>query len=98
MSLLETPYKYAILLGTTATAVSVSFGILLFQKWKRNQVPKQWEEVGIVTQLYIYPLKSGKRIPLQQAECTKFGPRQTPTANHVYQLRDRYFFLNKAIM
>lgn len=90
MSLLELPYKnYALLLSTTATTVSVTLGIYLYQKWKKDQPPKQWEEVGKVTQLFIYPLKSGRRIPLKEVECTEFGSRQTETSNHVYRLRDR---------
>lgn len=89
MSLLDSTYKnYSILLSTTA-AVSVTLAAFGYQKWKKNQPPTTWEEVGKVTQLYIYPLKSGKRMPLEQVECTKYGPRQTSTSNHVYQLRDR---------
>lgn len=61
----------------------------MYQKWKANQPPKEWEHIGTVRQLYIYPLKSGKRIPMKTVECTKYGSRQTPTTNRVYQLRDR---------
>lgn len=88
MSSLEIPKQYAVL-ATASAAVSVAILIHLYQKWKINRPPNEWELVGKVTQLYIYPLKSGKRIPLKTAECTKFGLKQPATPNNVYRLRDR---------
>jgi len=37
--------------------------------------PKEFHLVGEVSQLFIYPMKSGKAIELETAECTTFGLR-----------------------
>lgn len=79
--------KSCVLLATTSVAVG-AVGFYLYRK-RKSTPPAQWEEVGTVTELYMYPLKSGKRIPVKRAECTKRGLRQTAEDGKIYQLRDR---------
>ena len=43
-------------------------GVSVWWWWSR----RRWVEVGWVEQIWIYPLKSGRGIQVQEAEC---GPR-----------------------
>lgn len=86
---LFTPKSY-VLIGTTSIAIASALGLYLYQRRRKIRPPEKWEEVGKVTELFIYPLKSGRRVPLQNAECTKFAFKQTKDDERVYQLRDRY--------
>lgn len=81
--------KTYILVLTSTLAITCAVGLLFYQKRKRSQPPAKWEKVGEVTELYIYPLKSGRRVPLMEAECTKYGLKQTAKDERVYQMRDR---------
>lgn len=73
-----------ILMVTSTTFALV--GMYLYYRKKKYSIPTKWEEIGTVSKLIIYPLKSGKRIVLHEAECTTFGLRDT---NGMFQLRDR---------
>ncbi|CAH1159780.1 unnamed protein product [Phaedon cochleariae] len=65
-------------------------GVYYFQKRKKKDiVPCTWEEVGKITHLNLYPLKSGHRLELQRAECTEFGLKQTKEDEETLQMRDR---------
>lgn len=74
------------LIATTVSVVS-AFGVFLYQKSKRKRVPNSWVQIGKVTHLYIYPMKSGKKIAVKEAECTETG-LQLITDDSV-QLKDR---------
>ncbi|XP_048516477.1 mitochondrial amidoxime reducing component 2 isoform X1 [Dendroctonus ponderosae] len=79
-------------LGTKITLVSLAsliaaLGAYVYQKKKKEIIPWTWEEVGKLTKLNLFPLKSGHRIELHKAECTKYGLRQTKDEDAV-QLRD----------
>ncbi|KAL1509050.1 hypothetical protein ABEB36_003851 [Hypothenemus hampei] len=81
-------------LGIKITLVSLAsfvaaFGAYLYQKKKKEIIPWSWEEVGHLTKLNLFPLKSGHRIELKKAQCTEFGLRQTEDDESIYQLRDR---------
>lgn len=81
-------------LGTKLTLVSLAslmaaLGAYVYQKKKKEIIPWSWEEVGKLTKLNLYPLKSGHRIELLQAECTEFGLKQTADQESAFQLRDR---------
>lgn len=65
-----------------------AFGVYFYQRKKKEMIPWAWEEVGKITKLNLYPLKSGHRIELTQAECTEFGLRLTGDEG-AFQLRDR---------
>lgn len=84
------PSANIFLLTFSFTLVAV-LGAYCYQRYKRskNQPPTQWEPVGNVTELGIYPLKSGKRIPVRRAQVTKYGLKQTIQDETAYQMRDR---------
>lgn len=82
--------------GTTfiaGAAVLAYLGIQFYQKKKRDIIPWKWEEIGTLTHLYFYPLKSGHRIELNKGECTEFGIKQSVEDEKVLQLGDRYKIL-----
>lgn len=81
--------KSYVLIATTSVAILSALGIYLYQRKRKWKPPQQWEAVGKVTDLYIYPLKSGRRIVVKKAECTQVGFKQTADDEKVYQLRDR---------
>lgn len=89
-------------LGTKITLVSLAslvaaLGAYLYQKKKKEIIPWTWEEVGQLKKLNLFPLKSGHRIELTKAECTKYGLRQTKDEDAV-QLRDRYVEIWRFLM
>ncbi|KAK2086626.1 Mitochondrial amidoxime-reducing component 1, partial [Saguinus oedipus] len=54
--------------------------------WRRAWPRRRWrrlQQVGTVAQLWIYPVKSCKGVPVSEAECTALGLRSG-------NLRDRY--------
>lgn len=75
---------------TTLLAV---IGVYLYQKKKKEYTPGTWKEVGTVEKLSIYPLKSGRRVELVQAECTNLGLRQTEENEKMFKLRDRFLIV-----
>ncbi|XP_060530858.1 mitochondrial amidoxime-reducing component 1-like [Cylas formicarius] len=70
-------------------SIFAALGVYLYRSKKKEIVPWRWREVGKLTKLNLYPLKSGHRIELSHAECTEFGLRQTPEDGKLHQLRDR---------
>lgn len=78
------------MLATTSIALVSALGLYLYQtRRKSKKPPEKWEAVGEVTELYIYPLKSGRRVAANKAECTQAGFKQSKEDEKVYQLRDR---------
>lgn len=89
------PYYTTMGLGAKLALVSLAslvaaLGAYLYQKKKKDIIPWSWEEVGKLTKLNLFPLKSGHRIELTKAECTEFGLRKTKEDDTIFQLRDRY--------
>lgn len=74
--------------ATTITAALSALGTYLYQYKKKLKLLEPWQPVGTVAKLYIYPLKSGRKIEVNEAECTEYGLRLLPTAGG-YQFRDR---------
>lgn len=72
-----------------AASVVTAFCAYYYQRKKKNQIPKDWKLVGKVSNIYIYPLKSGYRIELNEAQCNDYGMTQTYEDSKVLQLRDR---------
>lgn len=79
----------AIVTCTVAT-ISLIAGIIYYRKRRKAQsVPTKWLPVASVSELLLYPLKSGYRVDLQEAECTMFGFKQI-TDKAVFKLQDRF--------
>lgn len=76
----------SILAATAVGAVTV-LGMYLYRKRKRNPMPTEWKSVGKVKGLYMYPLKSGRRIELETADCTEYGIYMK--TENGYPLKDR---------
>ncbi|KAF2899114.1 hypothetical protein ILUMI_07068 [Ignelater luminosus] len=74
------------IVATTAIGAVTILGMYLYRKPKRNSIPTEWKAVGKVKGLYMYPLKSGRRVELKTAHCTGYGI-QLKTENG-YPLRD----------
>lgn len=82
--------KSYVLLATTSIALVSAVGIYLYQtKRKSKKPPEKWEAVGKVTELYIYPLKSGRRLAVNDVECMQAGFKQTKVDEETYRIRDR---------
>ncbi|KAK5644009.1 hypothetical protein RI129_007854 [Pyrocoelia pectoralis] len=79
-----------IILGVATIGIASAFVISWYQKRKKEKPPTIWEAVGVVKNLYLYPLKSGKYIELQTALCTEYGVKM-PTISNIHQLADRSF-------
>ncbi|XP_071523613.1 mitochondrial amidoxime reducing component 2-like [Panulirus ornatus] len=67
------------MLEKTAVGVAVSVGVGALAgwwAWRRYtslQLPDEWEEVGEVSDLTIFPLKSGRGVSVEQAQATTHG-------------------------
>uniref|UniRef100_A0A1Y1KEH2 MOSC domain-containing protein n=1 Tax=Photinus pyralis TaxID=7054 RepID=A0A1Y1KEH2_PHOPY len=71
----------------TVTVVAVTTLAYYLRRRARNRIPQQWEPVGTVTEMFMYPLKSGRRVPIDKANCTEYGFQFTdPSLPH---FRDR---------
>lgn len=62
--------KASLLIGAAGVAV---LGLGLGYKYLRK--PEKVVRVGVVSQLFIHPLKSGKAVSVTLAECHKIGLR-----------------------
>nr|CAD7601813.1 unnamed protein product [Timema genevievae] len=51
--------------------------------------PSRWRRVGELAELTVFPLKSGRGVRLEEADCTEIGLRTREEG--VFQLRDRFF-------
>ncbi|XP_025837383.1 mitochondrial amidoxime-reducing component 1 [Agrilus planipennis] len=80
--------KPSYLVATTAGALVVA-GIYLYKKQQENKIPTKWKPVAEVKNIYLYPLKSGQAIGMNEADCTPLGLQQT--GNESFKLRDRSF-------
>lgn len=75
-----------VLYSTTVACLS-ALGSFLYQYKKKLKLLEPWEPVGRVGKLYVYPLKSGRKIEVQEAECTDVGLKIKDCRG--YKLRDR---------
>lgn len=87
-SLTRAPYIQTVAVVVTISLLSV-VASFLYQRKRRWTPPKNWRQVAKVTNLSLYPLKSGKRYDMKQAECTERGMKVTKNENALMQLRDR---------
>ena len=52
--------------------LSVGVGLVtVFLYWRKSR----WVKVGIVEELYLYPLKAGAALPVPDFDCFVLGPR-----------------------
>lgn len=70
----------------TVATIATLIGAYLYYRKKVPNIPKKWTPVTKVTQLFVYPLKSGRRREVQSMYCTDLGP--TFIENNV-ELKDR---------
>ncbi|KAF2899112.1 hypothetical protein ILUMI_07066 [Ignelater luminosus] len=85
-------FNLPILAATAVGAVTI-LGMYLYRKSKRNSIPTEWKAVGKVKGLYMYPLKSGRRVELKTAHCTGYGIQLK--AENGYPLKDRCLVVYK---
>ncbi|XP_019869882.2 mitochondrial amidoxime reducing component 2 [Aethina tumida] len=76
-------------IASAVTATVIVVAAYLMSRKKKDKVPENWQEVGILEKIYLYPLKSGRRIELEAADCTKVGIRETEKFDKSFRLRDR---------
>jgi hypothetical protein len=79
----------------TTVAVVVGSAVALagaaaWYKWKNTGPPSKWRQIGTLTELWCFPIKSCGVINLKDAECTRLGLKKG-------FLRDRYKFLSVKI-
>ncbi|KAK4887736.1 hypothetical protein RN001_004007 [Aquatica leii] len=79
-------------LAAATVGILTTVAVYWYQRRKKNRLPTEWNPVGIVTRLYIYPLKSGHEIELETAVCTELGVMIPPFGN-LHQFRDRSFLI-----
>lgn len=80
-------------LAALATAFAI-VGVYILQKKKNKySIPNEWKQIGAITNLNIFPLKSGKRMEMSNAECTYLGLKQTEDGETLLQLRDRFLIV-----
>lgn len=70
-----------IVLCAAGTAVAL-LGLGLVYKYNVRRPEKKFTRVGVVTQLLLHPMKSGKAVLVETAECLRMGLKYG-------QLRDR---------
>lgn len=73
-----------VILLSTITAVLVGGYVIWKQKSKKKRsyqlpVPRRWRQVGEISKINVYPLKSGKYQSLNIASCTKVGIKEKDT-------------------
>ncbi|KAF5301664.1 hypothetical protein FQA39_LY19093 [Lamprigera yunnana] len=61
-----------IVTGAIVGAATI-FGYYNYKKYVQNKIPTRWEPIGHVAELYIYPLKSGRRLGIKSAKVTEYG-------------------------
>ncbi|KAJ9591665.1 hypothetical protein L9F63_001810 [Diploptera punctata] len=90
---MTTASQNAVILG--AAAVIVTYVII---RWKQKKTKTiTWRPAGEISELHIYPLKSGRGVPLLEAECTDIGLKSTPAApTELQNLKDRRLIVYNA--
>ncbi|KHN87840.1 MOSC domain-containing protein 2, mitochondrial [Toxocara canis] len=79
--------KYALLIGVAAAS-----GVLIFIQWYRRRrfnYVSDFIEIGIVSQLNLYPVKSMRGIKVDEMECLPIGGKSG-------EIRDRHFMVMDA--
>lgn len=77
-----------IIFSCSIVTFSAIAAYLYYRKVKKQKLPRKWIPVGRLTEILMYPLKSGYRNQLTEAECTYFGLKQI-SEKGIYKLQDR---------
>jgi len=75
--------------ATTALIVGSALTFAAAAAWykcRKNGLPRKWKKIGVLSELWCYPIKSCGVINLKDAECARLGLKNG-------NLRDRYFCL-----
>ncbi|XP_066281032.1 mitochondrial amidoxime-reducing component 1-like [Branchiostoma lanceolatum] len=85
----EPNIKLAVLLGS-ATAVAIATALFFMRERGKKAKTRQgsYVEVGKVTQIFLYPLKSGRGWDLQQADSTRIGLRHDGVRDRQWMIID----------
>lgn len=79
-------YTWTSFLIVVSCIIGLSYTWMAYRR-REKEIPIHWKRAGIVENLVIYPLKSGKAVELKEADCSEFG-LQGVSENNKY-LRDR---------
>ena len=95
---MDTSNKTSVAVATAVTAVAVALG--LYMMWQKIQkaryshpplkdvaIPTNWQKVGEVAKVIIYPLKSAVEICVDKATCTERGLKEVESDK--FSLLDR---------
>ncbi|XP_018579002.1 mitochondrial amidoxime-reducing component 1-like [Anoplophora glabripennis] len=85
--------QHTIVAAGILTVAATTLGTYYYfsSKFKKSKFPNEWRAVGEVRKLCIYPFKSGKKLEVDQAECTKRGLMEEEKFDKSFRLRDRSF-------
>ncbi|CAH1262879.1 MARC1 [Branchiostoma lanceolatum] len=88
----EPNIKLAVLLGS-ATAVAIATALFFMRERGKKAKTRQgsYVEVGKVTQIFLYPLKSGRGWDLQQADSTRIGLRHDGVRDRLWGQKGEAF-------
>ncbi|XP_050300007.1 mitochondrial amidoxime reducing component 2-like [Anthonomus grandis grandis] len=81
-------------IGVGTIAITIISGLIL-KKMLREKVPQEWQQIGTITKLYIYPLKSAKGIEYDTLVVTEKGVTEPKKNDSSLTLRDRSFVMYK---
>lgn len=83
-----TPQNTTLVIGMAAVLLTVAVAWWHQRIQGRKRIPTKWRRVGEVSEMTIYPLKSGRGVDLKEAFCTDLGLRTI--GDETTQLLDRY--------
>jgi len=84
------PQSTPLVIGVAAVLLTVAVAWWHQRVQGKNKVPTKWRRVGEVSEMTIYPLKSGKGVDLKEAHCTELGLRAI--SDKTTELLDRYMY------
>jgi hypothetical protein len=83
------PQSTTLVIGMAAVLLTVAVAWWHQRIQGRKKIPTKWRRVGEVSELTIYPLKSGRGVDLKEALCTDLGLELI--GDETTQLLDRYY-------
>jgi hypothetical protein len=85
-----TPQNSTLAIGLAAVLITVAVAWWHQKVAGRNRVPTKWRRVGEISEMTIYPLKSGTGVNLKEAVCTDLGLQTI--GDETTELLDRYVY------
>ncbi|XP_021919385.1 mitochondrial amidoxime-reducing component 1-like isoform X2 [Zootermopsis nevadensis] len=85
------PQSTTVVIGMAAVLITVAVAWWHQRVTGRNRVPTKWRRVGEISEMTIYPLKSGRGVELKEAFCTDLGLRTV--IDQTTELLDRTFLV-----